>query len=106
MAVLRDRPGESGCFVKDDIRGNPRKSESFLVEARYFHPHAVMLETGFIAESLSVLVHDDIAEGRHLHGKCSHVLRELIAHGRCDRFHMPKIRAQILSELDAVSAIS
>ena len=106
LSYLRDGPGKTSLIIKDHIRRNPGKSKSFLVEARHFHPHTVMLETRFVAEPSSVLVHDNIAKSRHLHRKRRHIFRELLPHGRCDRFHMPKIRAQILSELDPVSAIS
>src|SRR5229473_159314 len=106
MSYLRDRSGKASWIIKDDIRRNPGKSESFPVKAGYLHPHAVMLEAGFIAEPAPVLVYDNIAIRRHLHGERRLILRKFIAHWRRHRFHVPKIRAKVLRQLDPIASIS
>src|SRR2546426_2348991 len=106
MSYLRDRSGKASWIIKDDIRRNPGKTESFPVKAGYLHPHTVMFETGFIAEPAPVLVYDNIAIRRYLHGERRLILRKLIPHGRRHRLHVPKIGTKILRQLNAIPAIS
>src|SRR6185436_11306788 len=85
-----DRALQPSRFIENDIGRNAREAHRFHVEGSDRHPHAVMFQTGLIAESLAVLIDNDVTVTQQTHTESRLKPGKFVAHRRRHRSHMPQ----------------